>query len=83
MGFHSLRHTMATTGLSHGLHAKVIQERLGHSRISQTLDTYSHVIPELHEEAASVLEEALLLDEKSAGAGASDQRQLLLPVNDN
>ena len=50
---------MATTGLSHGLHAKVIQERLGHSRISQTLDTYSHVIPELHEEAASVLEDAL------------------------
>ena len=39
-----------------------IQERLGHSRISQTLDTYSHVIPELHEETASVLEDALCLD---------------------
>lgn len=62
MGFHSLRHTMATTGLTNGLHAKVIQERLGHSRISQTLDTYSHVIPELHEEAAGVLEEALAVD---------------------
>ena len=62
MGFHSLRHTMATTGLSNGLHAKVIQERLGHARISQTLDTYSHVIPELHEEAASVLEDALSVD---------------------
>jgi integrase len=62
MGFHSLRHTMATTGLTNGLHAKVIQERLGHARISQTLDTYSHVIPELHEEAASVLEDALSLD---------------------
>ena len=62
MGFHSLRHTMATTGLSSGLHAKVIQERLGHSRITQTLDTYSHVIPELHEEAANVLENALSID---------------------
>ena len=62
MGFHSLRHTMATTGLSSGLHAKVIQERLGHARISQTLDTYSHVIPELHEEAANVLEDALSVD---------------------
>lgn len=70
MGFHSLRHTMATTGLTNGLHAKVIQERLGHSRISQTLDTYSHVIPELHEEAASVLEDAL------AGVAKAGRRRM-------
>jgi integrase len=73
MGFHSLRHTMATTGLTNGLHAKVIQERLGHSRISQTLDTYSHVIPELHEEAASVLEDALSLDANLTPTGVDNR----------
>jgi len=72
MGFHSLRHTMATTGLTNGLHAKVIQERLGHARISQTLDTYSHVIPELHEEAANVLEDALSLDANSTPTGVDN-----------
>ena len=72
MGFHSLRHTMATTGLTHGLHAKVIQERLGHARISQTLDTYSHVIPELHEEAATVLEDALAFDANLTPTGVDN-----------
>ena len=75
MGFHSLRHTMATTGLSSGLHAKVIQERLGHARISQTLDTYSHVIPELHEEAANVLEDALSVDTSLTPTRADDGGQ--------
>ena len=51
-----------TSSTGPGLHAKVIQERLGHSRISQTLDTCAHVIPELHEEAASVLENALSVE---------------------
>jgi integrase len=68
MGIHSLRHTMATTGLTNGLHAKIIQERLGHARISQTLDTYSHVIPELHEQAATILEDALAFDAKFPSA---------------
>jgi integrase len=69
LGFNSLRHTMATTGLTNGIHAKVIQERLGHAHISQTLDTYSHVIPELHEEAASILEDALAFDSNLAPTG--------------
>jgi integrase len=72
MGFHSLRHTMATTGLTNGLHPKVIQERLGHARISQTLDTYSHVIPELHEEAATILEDALAFDANLTPTGANN-----------
>lgn len=56
MRFHDLRHTSATLLLKAGIHPKVVQERLGHSRISMTLDTYSHVIPSMQEEAADKLD---------------------------
>jgi integrase len=42
---HDLRHTCATTLLMLGQHPKFVQELLGHATISQTLDTYSHVLP--------------------------------------
>lgn len=42
---HDLRHSFASLMLALGTHPKVVQEILGHSRISTTLDTYSHVIP--------------------------------------
>lgn len=54
--FHDLRHTAATLLLSQGVHPKVVQERLGHSQINTTLDTYSHVLPSMQEEAAGKLE---------------------------
>jgi len=50
--FHDLRHTSATLLLIAGVHPKVVQERLGHSRIDMTLDTYSHVVPSMQEDAA-------------------------------
>ena len=50
--FHDLRHTSATLALASGVHPKVVQERLGHSTISVTLDTYSHVLPSMQEDAA-------------------------------
>lgn len=50
---HDLRHTYATIALSSGAHAKVVAERLGHSTIGITLDTYSHVMPALEEETAA------------------------------
>src|SRR5262249_50312158 len=50
---HDLRHTAATLLLARGVHPKVVQEMLGHSTISLTLDTYSHSTPTLHAEAAS------------------------------
>lgn len=50
--FHDLRHTSATLLLSAGVHPKVVQERLGHSNISMTMDTYSHVLPTMQKEAA-------------------------------
>lgn len=43
--FHTLRHTHASLLAAHGEHHKAIQERLGHSRASMTVDTYTHAIP--------------------------------------
>ena len=56
---HQLRHTHATLLLRQGVHPKVVQERLGHSTISTTLDIYSHVTPSMQREAALKLQEAL------------------------
>ena len=49
---HDLRHTHATLALQAGVHPKVVSERLGHATVSITLDTYSHAIPAMQEEAA-------------------------------
>lgn len=50
MRFHDLRHSAATILLSRGTHPKVVQEILGHSQISMTLDVYSHVLPSMQED---------------------------------
>ncbi len=49
---HDLRHGWATLALQAGIHPKVVQERLGHANTGITLDTYSHVVAGLHEDAA-------------------------------
>lgn len=54
--FHDLRHSAATLLLSLGEHPKVVQERLGHSTIGVTMDTYSHVLPDMQRKAASKLD---------------------------
>ena len=51
MRFHDLRHSAATLLLSMGINAKVVQEILGHSNISMTMDIYSHVLPSMHKDA--------------------------------
>ena len=53
---YDLRHTAASHLLRRGVHPKVVQELLGHSTISLTLDTYSHVAPALHAEVANHME---------------------------
>ena len=45
--FHDLRHTAATLALEQGVHPRVVADLLGHSRVSLTLSTYSHVLPTL------------------------------------
>ena len=57
--FHDLRHTCATLLLGKGVHAKFVQELLGHATISITLDTYSHVLPGMGDAAALAMDEAL------------------------
>jgi integrase len=58
--FHDLRHTAATLALQAGIHPKVVSERLGHSTVSLTLDTYTHAVPALQEEAAETIASVIL-----------------------
>jgi integrase len=68
--FHDLRHTSATLLLSQGVHPKVVQERLGHSQISVTMDTYSHVMPGMGREAAGKLNAVMSATPKPAATAA-------------
>lgn len=56
--FHDLRHSHATVMLKSNVHPKIVSERLGHSRVALTMDTYSHVIPGMQEEAAAAIDAA-------------------------
>ncbi|WP_127580975.1 site-specific integrase [Paenibacillus koleovorans] len=58
--FHDLRHTHATILLKRGVHPKIVQERLGHSSINVTLDTYSHVLPNLQEAVLKNIGDSIL-----------------------
>jgi len=55
---HDARHTHASLMLKQGIHPKIVQERLGHSSVTITLDTYSHVAPGLQQAAAVRFDEA-------------------------
>jgi integrase len=57
--FHDLRHTAATLLLAQGVDPRTIMETLGHSQISLTLNTYSHVLPALQADAAAKLDAVL------------------------
>ncbi len=57
--YHDLRHTYATLLLRKNIHMKVMSELLGHSTIVLTMDTYSHVMPAMQQEAADKVDEVL------------------------
>jgi integrase len=57
--FHDLRHTCATLLLSKNVNPKIVSEMLGHASIAITLDTYSHVLPNMRDQAAAAMEDAL------------------------
>jgi len=57
--FHDLRHTCATLLLGQGVHPKIVQELLGHATIAMTLDTYSHYLPSMGDQASGAMEDAL------------------------
>ena len=56
---HSLRRLCATLLLSKNVNPKIVQEMLGHATITQTMDTYSHVLPGMGDVATTALEEEL------------------------
>ena len=60
MRFHDLRHACASLLLVQGVHPRVVMETLGHSQISLTMNTYSHVLPPLQREAAEKMQAALV-----------------------
>jgi integrase len=53
---HDIRHTSATLLLLGGTPAKIVSERLGHASIGITLDLYSHVLPDMQQDAASAMD---------------------------
>ncbi|MGQ0679831.1 MAG: tyrosine-type recombinase/integrase [Actinomycetota bacterium] len=66
--FHDLRHSHAALLVEAGVHAKVIQRRLGHSSIKTTLDTYGHIFEGLDLEASNAFEKAWLQDSEEDSA---------------
>jgi integrase len=57
--FHDLRHTFASLMLQRGVAPKVISEALGHASVAFTMDTYSHILPGMQEDAMAMLDEIL------------------------
>jgi len=57
--FHDLRHSSASLLLSLGVHPKVVQELLGHTQISMTMDVYSHLLPTMQKDAMEKLNRTL------------------------
>ena len=57
--FHGLRHSHATILMANGVNPKVVSELLGHADISITLSMYSHVLPKMQQQAATVFASAM------------------------
>jgi integrase len=57
--FHDLRHPCATLLISKNVNPKIVSEMLEHATIAITLDTYSHVLPNMQSEAGKATEDAL------------------------
>jgi integrase len=65
---HDLRHTHATLLLRAGINPKVVSERLGHSSVAFTLDTYAHIMPGMQPEAAEKLADLVWGDDETGVA---------------
>ncbi len=61
---YDLRHTCATLLLSAGVHPKIVSEMLGHASIQLTLDTYSHVLPDMQQSAVDKMEGMLFAGDR-------------------
>lgn len=70
--FHDLRHTHASILLQQGVHPKVVSERLGHSSVHMTLNTYSHLLPHLQHDMVEPLDQLLFVNEKNSPDSSRD-----------
>jgi integrase len=68
-GFGTLRHSAATLLLAMGAHVKVVQELLGHSNITMTLNIYSHVLPSLEQDAMNKISDLFNQDNNEGDQG--------------
>jgi integrase len=76
MRFHDLRHSSATLLLAMGIHAKVVQELLGHSNITITLNVYSHVLPSMQQDAVEKMSNLFAQqDNRSEGNESEDDQK--------
>lgn len=62
MRFHDLRHSCATTLIAESVHPRVVQEILGHSQISTTMNVYGHVLDPIRRVAAQAMDGLFLID---------------------
>lgn len=65
--FHALRHTHATLLIENGANMKDVQERLGHSRLATTMDTYTHVTEKMSNDTVAIFEKICQRQESSVG----------------
>lgn len=74
--FHDLRHSCASLLLAQGVSPRVVMETLGHSQISLTMNTYTHVIPAVQAEAADAMDRLLLgsAGDQAGGIAVSSSR---------
>lgn len=67
--FHDLRHTAATLLFHKGVHPKIVSELLGHATVSITLDIYSHMLPDMQEQASAAMDDVLKEDRSHGERG--------------
>ena len=72
------RHSHATIMLKNGVHPKIVQERLGHSSIVMTMDTYSHVIKGMGKAAAAGFDDAVINYKDDKAVEKNDGYRLIL-----
>jgi integrase len=73
--FHDLRHSCATFLIAQGEHPRVIQDILGHTNISTTMDIYGHVLPETHRTATDGLDRLLGGDTKEQNTSQDEDKR--------
>jgi integrase len=73
LGIHVLRHTYASHLIAQGQHPRVIQARLGHASIVETMDTYGHLFPDSEDSTRQAANSLFLTHGSTAGAPAQDE----------